>query len=252
MSIKIIVAIPTFNEETCIADLVTRAQLYADEVLVVDDGSTDDTALLASAAGASVISHQANFGYGVAIRRILSEAKERCCDILVLLDADSCHNPDDIPSVVEPILDGFDVVLGTRDRKDIPMRRCLVGRIISILTYLLLSGGRVVDCQSGFKAFSSRALEVIRPKEEGVAVSSEMVIMAFRNHLKIAEVPVSSWYATGISAREAWEQGLYALGRLLVMVFKRKDKRRDKRKDKPRVDPMVLRKRIRLSSSQQR
>lgn len=105
---KIIVAMPAYNEEKCVGSLVLQSQQYADMVMVVDDGSVDRTSKVARLAGASVVRHEKNQGYGSAMQSIFAEAKRQNTDILVVLDADSQHNPDEIPSFIERILEGFD------------------------------------------------------------------------------------------------------------------------------------------------
>src|SRR5213592_3432547 len=109
---KILVAIPAFNEGPTIGSVVLKARQFATEVVVVDDGSSDDTAETGALAGAHVIQHARNLGKGAAIRSAWLFARERHPEVLVLLDGDHQHDPKDIPRVVEPILTGdADVVL---------------------------------------------------------------------------------------------------------------------------------------------
>ena len=116
-SAKILVAMPAYNEEGHVGSMVLQARQYADEVLVLDDGSQDQTAKVAKLAGATVVSHQTNMGYGSTIQDIFIEAKKRDTDILVILDADCQHNPDEIPSMVDAISRDFDVVVSSREMK---------------------------------------------------------------------------------------------------------------------------------------
>ena len=109
--IKILVCVPAFNEAENIENIIIKSKQYADKVIVYDDGSTDDTSELASAAGASVIKSPKNTGYGSAIRALFQAAREQNADIMVTLDSDGQHNPDQIPDVIEPIKQGFDIVL---------------------------------------------------------------------------------------------------------------------------------------------
>ena len=111
---KIIVGMSAYNEEKYIGSIILQAQQYADEVIVIDDGSTDHTPKIAHLAGATVISHGENKGKGVAIQRILTESKDREADILVLLDADSQHDPEEIPYLIKAISEGYDLVIGSR------------------------------------------------------------------------------------------------------------------------------------------
>src|SRR5205809_7736093 len=101
---KILVAIPAFNEGTTIGSVVLKARQFASEVIVIDDGSTDDTAETAALAGAHVIRHARNLGKGLAIRSAWLYARQTEPDAFVLLDGDHQHDPHDIPRIVEPIL----------------------------------------------------------------------------------------------------------------------------------------------------
>src|SRR2546430_17353163 len=112
---KILVAIPAFNEGPTIGSVVLKARQFASEVIVVDDGSADDTAETAALAGAHVIHHARNLGKGLAIRSAWLYAREHSPEALVLLDGDHQHNPNDIPRLVETIFSGkSDVVIGVR------------------------------------------------------------------------------------------------------------------------------------------
>src|SRR5438552_14506762 len=121
---KILVAIPAFNEGATIGSVVLKARQFASEVIVVDDGSSDDTAETAALAGAHVIQHARNLGKGVASRSAWLYARERGAEAFILLDGDHQHDPKDIPRLLQPILEGTaDVVLGERWGKTSGMRR---------------------------------------------------------------------------------------------------------------------------------
>jgi glycosyltransferase involved in cell wall biosynthesis len=113
---RTVAAIPCYNTERTIAEVVTKARKYVDEVIVIDDGSTDLTAFMASVAGASVISHDKNLGKGAAMKTALSQAH---ADIVVFIDGDGQHNPEDIPGLLKPIAQGSaDYVIGSRYLSD--------------------------------------------------------------------------------------------------------------------------------------
>ena len=111
---KILVCVPAYNEEETISEIIGKSKKYAHAVIVYDDGSTDNTYEIAKSAGASVIRNPENKGYGVAIRSLFQAAKEQDADIMVTLDSDGQHNPDQIPDLIEPLRQGFDVVIGSR------------------------------------------------------------------------------------------------------------------------------------------
>jgi len=111
----IIVAIPAYNEEETIAKEVLKAKKYADKIIVCDDGSADSTAEIAKSLGVDVIRHKRNLGYGAAIQSLFERAKRLDFDVLITLDGDGQHNPDDIPKVIKPIIDDeADIVIGSR------------------------------------------------------------------------------------------------------------------------------------------
>ena len=220
---RILVAIPAYNEERYIGSVILKAQQYADEVIVLDDGSTDDTSEIARLAGATVMRHEENKGYGAAIQSLLAEAKKKNPDILVLLDADSQHNPEDIPPLIEPILEGFDLVVGSRkqQRVKIPAYRRIGQRVLSYLSGIL-SGEKLSDSESGFRVFSRKAITVLQPRESGMAVSAETIADAAEKGLKITEVPISIEYTKDGSTLNPIRHGLGVLARILAMISERR------------------------------
>ena len=220
---KILVAMPAYNEERYIGSVILKAQQYADEVIVLDDGSTDDTSEIARLAGATVIRHEENKGYGAAIQSLLAEAKKKNPDILVLLDADSQHNPKDISLLTEPILEGFDLVIGSRElqRNNIPLYRRAGQRVLSYLSGIL-SGKKLSDSESGFRVFSRKAITVLEPRESGMAVSAEIIADAAEKGLKITEVPISIAYTKDGSTLNPIRHGLGVLARILAMISERR------------------------------
>ena len=114
-----LVCIPTYNEERKIKEVVKKALPHVDKVVVCDDGSTDDTAVLAKKAGATVISHEKNLGYGAAIATLFDYCRKNNAEIMVTLDGDGQHNPDQIPDLINVILKhNVDVVIGSRSLSD--------------------------------------------------------------------------------------------------------------------------------------
>ena len=220
---KVIVGMPAFNEGKYLGSIVLLARQYADEVLVVDDGSADNTARVAELAGAVVVRHSQNKGYGNAIRSILSEAKKRNADILVILDADSQHNPEEIPSLVKAVSGGTDVVIGSRDmqKNTIPLYRRMGQKVLSKLTNVA-SGEKLSDTESGFRAYSRKAIDTLELKERGMAISSEIVSEAAAKGLKMTDVPISVTYTEDGSTLNPVVHGVGVLNRIMVMISERR------------------------------
>jgi len=220
---EIIAGIPAYNEQEYIGTVVLKTRQYVDEVIVVDDGSTDQTANVAKLAGATVIQHEQNKGYGASVQTLLAEAKKRGPDILLLLDADSQHNPDEIPHLIKPISEGFDLVIGSRQRQraNIPVYRRIGQWVISYFSYIL-SGEKVSDSESGFRVFSKEAIARLELKENGMAVSAETIVNAVEKGLKITESPISIRYTRDGSTLNPVIHGFGVLGRIVAMISERR------------------------------
>lgn len=222
---EVVVALPAYNEDRYIGSIVDKITGYADIVIVLDDGSTDGTAWASVNAGAKLLQHKVNRGYGAAIQSILSAVRGSdfsSPDVLVILDSDNQHDPADIPQMVDAAKNGYDLVIGCRAGKDVPFYRRIGGTILSVATWIL-SGVWVRDSQCGFRAYSPKAVDVIHPKETGMAVSSEIVALAAWAGLKIKEVPIEIRYLdTDEFTHNPWKQGFYTLWRILVMMMRRR------------------------------
>ncbi len=220
---KVIAAIPAFNEGQYIGTVVLKTKQYVDEIVVVDDGSTDNTSEIARLAGATVFRNEENKGKGVAIQRILTEAKRRAPDTLVLLDADAQHNPDEIPRLIKPVLEGSDLVIGSREaqaNKTPRYRR--IGQKVLLYSTRLLSGKKLTDSESGFRALSKRAISEICLTESGFAVETEMIARATDKGLKITEVPVSNIYTKDGSTLNPVAHGMGVFTRIIAMISERR------------------------------
>ena len=215
------VGIPCYNEEVAIGSLVARASQYADRVVVLDDGSTDKTAEIARLVGADVLVHSANCGKGVALRDLFKYAARCGVDILVILDGDGQHNPDDIPKLVQPLmLDEADVVNGSRylsgDRGGTPRYRRFGQVVLDKITRLGFSRDvNVTDTQSGFRAFSMKAARTFQFNTDQLAIDSEMLMDAAKAGLRIKEVDISVRYDVGHSSAHPVAHGIQVLAGVL-------------------------------------
>lgn len=193
------ICIPAFNEGKNIAAIVKKSKVYGTDVVVCDDGSSDNTSEEAKNAGAILIRHPRNKGYGGAIRTLFQVAREMKADIMVTLDSDGQHDPDQIPLLLQPITkNGYDIVIGSRflnesDREKVPIYRSFGIRTITKFTQVV-SYDSLTDAQSGFRAYNQKALSKIDLSEEGMAVSTEILIRAKEGNLSIKEVPVTIRY----------------------------------------------------------
>ena len=217
---KIVAVIPAHNEERFIGSVVLQARQHADVVLVVDDGSTDATAEIAAAAGATVIRHERNQGKAAAFNSGFAAARELSADVVVVLDADGQHQAREIPLVIAPVLTGeADMVVGSRflqTNGSIPPWRSAGMRVLTTLTNL---GSRLPlsDSQTGFRAFSRQALQGLDFQSQGFSVESEMQFQAQQLGLKTVEVPISVTYAEG-SKRNPVVHGMQVVNGILRLV----------------------------------
>lgn len=189
--------IPAYNEGGAIGRVVAGLVERGVDVVVVDDGSPDDTGSRALAAGATVLRHEVNRGQGAALQTGMAYGLARGAEILVTFDADGQHDPDDLPRLVAPLREGAaEIALGSRflgDGGEIPAGRRLVLRAAVLFTRLT-SRVRVTDAHNGLRAFSRRAAERIDLHLDRMAHASEIIDQIRRSGLRFTEVPVRVRY----------------------------------------------------------
>lgn len=194
---KICAVIPAYNEAGVIAGVMNKIKREVDEVIVIDDGSTDNTSEIAKSSGATVLRHFLNRGQGAALQTGIDYAAIQDFDVIVTIDADGQHEAAEIPKLVEPLrLGRVDVVLGSRflnkDNK-IPVSRKRLLKAATLFTRLY-TGLNVTDTHNGFRAFSKKAASKIKLKQDGMAHASEIIEQIKKHELKISEVGVTVNY----------------------------------------------------------
>ncbi len=194
---KLFVVIPAYNEATIIHQTICRLRRDYENVVVVDDGSTDPTASEAAKAGAFVLRHIINRGQGAALKTGIDFALLHQADIIVTFDADGQHRVEDIEALASPIVAGkCDVVLGSRflySAGEVPWFRRITLKAGTWFTRLF-SGIKVTDTHNGFRAFSRKAAQLIRIRQDKMAHASEILDEIGRLGLPFREIPTKILY----------------------------------------------------------
>lgn len=193
---KVCVVIPAFNEGKTIGKLVRRLLSCADGVVVVDDGSTDDTSGQAEDAGAVVLKHDKNSGKGASLRTGFDYALRAGCEQIITIDADGQHDWREVPLFVsEAERSGADIVLGTRmgSREGMPFIR-MATNVVTSLIVSILSRQKITDSQTGYRLMKREVLEKVDLVTSNYETESEILIKASRKGFKVSEVPIRTIY----------------------------------------------------------
>jgi glycosyltransferase involved in cell wall biosynthesis len=213
--VKVSFLIPAYNEAATIGEVLERiGQLGLDaQVIVVDDGSSDETAAIAEAAGATVI-RQANAGKGAAIRAAIPLIEG---EIAVIQDADMEYDPADVPALIAPIVDGVaDVVFGSRLSGGRPQRvhlfwHLMGNRFLSLLTCVLFNT-TLSDMETGYKAFRSEVLQSLELRENSFGIEPEITGKICKQKLRVYELPISYFGRTYDEGKKiTWRDGFRAV-----------------------------------------
>ncbi len=191
-----VACLPAYNEEKKIYDVVKETSKFVDKVVVCDDGSSDQTKEIAKKAGALVINHSKNKGKGAAMRTLFEYAKKLDSDVIITMDSDGQFLPKQIPKLVNSLVENnADIVTGYRfeNEKDMPSYRKFGNKVLDKMTNLSTEL-TVRDSQSGFRAYSKKAINSIKFSTDGFGADSEILINATRKGLKIIEEPVTVIY----------------------------------------------------------
>jgi glycosyltransferase involved in cell wall biosynthesis len=219
---NIFIVIPAYNEETVIQVVIKEIKNEGyDNIIVIDDGSKDRTYEKAEEMnGTTVLRHKINRGKGAATKTGIEAAKLLGADIIVTMDGDGQHDPADIKKLINPIINkGFDTVLGTRLKNPdgMPLYKRLHNYIANIVTWYLF-GLLVTDSQSGFRAYSRKAAELINTRYDRYEYDSEVIREIYLYKLKFEEVPIKVRY-TEYSKRKPEKQNLFNGFKTLYKMF---------------------------------
>lgn len=217
---RTVALVAAYNEERFIGSLVLSVRSYVDQVVVIDDGSSDRTSDIARMAGATVVKHLVNQGKAAAINTGFDYLRKYRPSALVMLDGDGQHYAEDIPKVLAPIFQGeADVVVGSRFldvKSDIPGYRQVGQHGLTLITNVA-SGVRVSDSQSGYRAFSARALDHLCFTQAGFSIESEMQFRVREYDLRVVEVPIQVVYAEP-AKRNPVKHGMQVVNGIMQLV----------------------------------
>lgn len=193
-----LIIIPAYNEARKIKEVVSSVKSAGDfDVLVIDDGSGDDTAKIAKSAGAVVVRHKINRGQGASLKTGIEYASHSCYGTVVFFDADGQMSADEINLLIDKLSGGYDVVLGSRNLGraiNMPVTRKIVKKLALIFTKLT-TGLNITDTHIGFQAWRFDALKRIRLDQDRMAHASQLLSEISRLKLRYAEAPVTINYS---------------------------------------------------------
>lgn len=219
---KTIGLIPVYNEETKIQDVISETLHFVDEVIVCDDGSTDNSASVSSKAGATVLKHEKNLGKGAALKSLFETLKDKTFDYAVTIDGDGQFLPNEIPKLLNLAKKkDLDIVIGYRfdNSEEMPTYRKFGNKMLDKITNLA-SELPFRDTQSGFRVYNKKAIDTITFQTNGFAADAEILIDASKKGLKIDEEKISVLYDTGskTSTKNPISHSSEVLGSLIELI----------------------------------
>ena len=208
---KIIAVVPAYNEAKTIGLVIPDLKRYVQEIIVVNDGSFDETEKIAKFSGVIVLSHAINRGLGASLQTGFKKALEKNADYILTFDADGQHRSSDIPRLLESLeKEEADVAIGSRifSKKNTPLIRKIYNKIADYIGFVIF-GLYVRDTQSGLRLFRKDALMKLRPLGDRMEISSEIIGEIGRLKLKIVEVPIQEIYTDySLSKGQSFKNGV--------------------------------------------
>jgi len=226
----LILILPAYNEAQVISGVLKKIKPVVKklpvrtEILIVNDGSSDNTLKVLKKAAVKVVTHPINRGLGASLKTGLEYAKKVKADFAITMDSDGQHDPNDIAKILTPLIKNqADMVIGSRSLgniEDMPLLRRLNNKAFNLLT-LSLFGITTTDSLSGFRGFSKKAINSLRLKTERMEVSNEFFTEIKRNHLKFLEVPIKVIYTKYSMAKGVKPGNIFAIiFRLVLRLFR--------------------------------
>jgi glycosyltransferase involved in cell wall biosynthesis len=222
---NIIACIPAYNEALHIHEIIQKTSNFVNKIIVCDDGSSDNTyEILSKIPEIEIIRNETNLGKGYTMRRLLEKAKKNNPDIVIFLDGDLQHNPEEIPIFINAIVnDHADFVIGSRFIKGGNSNPPLYRRI-GLAFFNMANSKNVTDSQSGFRAIKGEALDhFISTRENGYGIEYEQISIAQKANLTIVEVPISiSYHGMSTSKKNPISHGLELVITILRIMIAEK------------------------------
>jgi len=221
---KFYVVIPAFNEGRVIKKVISEIRKSGFEnIIVIDDGSDDDTFDQAKESGTVALRHKINRGKGAAVKTGIEAAKMEGAEIIATMDGDGQHNPGDLGNLIEKIKEGYEVVLGARTKKRelMPLRKRMANFAANVFTWYL-NGIWVTDSQSGMRAYSKKALDLVDTKSSRYEYDSEVIREIYRNKLKFTEIPIEvryTEYSMGKTEKQGFLNGLKTVYKMIWNIL---------------------------------
>ncbi len=213
-----------YNLESSIGEIVERSKKFVDTVIVVSDGSQDDTNLKAREAGAECPSHTYNRGKGFAVRKGIEYSKKFEPEYIILMDADGQHLPEEIPDLLQPVMNmKADMVVGSRMKGELRTSTTnMIGNFLLKLISFIITKHWFTDTESGFRAFKADKLYSLELNSISYEIESELLLKSLHTGLKVVEVPIIVPKAVpGVTVRDGLKVGLYKIKTGLKLKFTR-------------------------------
>lgn len=223
-ALRTIAVIPAYNVEDTVKKIVKETQKFVDQVIIVNDGSRDNTLSLVDGFSVEIVNHKKNRGLGRALRHGFQVALTHGFDVVITLDSDGQHDAKDIKRLVDKLVNTeADAVIGSRlldkkEWKNFPRKRLLGNRILTYLTNGAVGRKVTTDSQSGFRVIRTARLKHLDLKESQMAISSEIIYELAKRNLKIEEVPIKATYDKEISNVRA----IRDISRILWVLLKKR------------------------------